>query len=215
MMILEIPFELNQKSGILTVCYEANQSAEKSGFDLFAGLGFDVTMCFGYPTIRAYISSFEGAGYHTASAWIQMVTRREFTSVESHEPLTVVSDVDTHPFLEELGVPFFAMGFPAEIFDAPCNNLGSLGKLEWTADTFLVTMPNRANNHVISRVAGFCWGYCKYDLDEKRRVEIQPVTVTGFADWEQFLPLLQSRFGKWKYCADEFEQRPQNKETLE
>lgn len=41
-----------------------------------------------------------------------------------------VRAVDTHSFLEELGVPFFAMGFPTEIYDAPCNNLGSLGRLE-------------------------------------------------------------------------------------
>jgi hypothetical protein len=207
MTILKIPIELNQKSGILTVCYEANQSAEKSGFDMFAELGFDVTMCFGYPTIRAYISSFEGAGYRTASAWIQVVTRREFATVESSEPLVVVSDVDTHPLLEELGVPFFAIGFPAEMYDAPCNNLGSLGRLEWTADTFLVTMPNRANNHVISYVAGFCWGYCEYDLDGKRQVEINPVVKTDITHWELVLPLLQSRYSKWKYCASGLEQK--------
>lgn len=83
MNITKIPFELNRKSGVLKVCYEANQSATKSGFDLFAGGGFDVNMCFGYPTMRAYVSSYEGAGYYTASAWIQVVTRREFAFVES------------------------------------------------------------------------------------------------------------------------------------
>ncbi len=192
-----IPFELNGKSGVLTVCYEITQSITKSGFDLFAGGGFEVNLCIGYPTMRARIESFEGTGYANACAWIQIVTRREFASVEAVEPAAVVPSVDTHPVLNELGVPFFAFGFPAEIFDAPCNNLGDLGKLEWLADTFLVTMPNRANDYVISRVAGFRWGYVEYDLAEKRQVEIKPVMVTDLSRWKQHLQLLRGQFGRW------------------
>jgi hypothetical protein len=194
-----ISFELNHKSGVLEIRYEANQSAVKSGFDLFAGNGFDVNLCLGYPTMHAFVSSYEGTGYYTASAWIQVVTRREFASVESVAPEAIITAVDVHPTLEELGVPFFAMGFPAEIYDAPCNNLGSLGKLEWIADTFLVTMPSRINNNSISRIAGFRWGYCEYDLGGKRQVEIKPVIVTELTEWAQHLPLLRSRCGKWEY----------------
>ncbi|MBE0698364.1 MAG: hypothetical protein IH586_15725, partial [Anaerolineaceae bacterium] len=173
-----IPFELNHKPGVLEVWYEANQSIIKSGFDLFAGSGFDANLCLGYPTMHAFVSAFEGTGYYTASAWIQMVTRREFVSIESATPMNIITDVDVHPTLAELGVPFFAMGFPAEIYDAPCNNLGSLGKLEWIADTFLVTLPSRINNNSISRIAGFQWGYCEYDLDGKRQVVINPLVAT-------------------------------------
>jgi hypothetical protein len=202
MTVTAIPFELNHKFGVLSVCYEANQSAAKSGFELFAGIGFDVNLCLGYPTMRAFVSSYEGTGYYTASAWIQMVTRREFASVESIAPMAIVTDVDVHPTLEELGVPFFGMGFPAEIYDAPCNNLGNLGKLEWIADTFLVTMPSRINNNTVSRIAGFSWGYCEYDLDGKRQVEIRPLVVTQVSEWAQHLPVLRGRFGKWVYCDE-------------
>ena len=86
MTVTAIPFELNHKYGVLNVCYEANQSAVKSGFDLFAGIGFDVNLCLGYPTMHAFVSSYEGTGYYTASAWIQVVTRREFASVEFRRP---------------------------------------------------------------------------------------------------------------------------------
>ena len=192
MTVTTIPFELNHKPGVLKVCYDANQSIAKSGFDLFAGIGFDVNLCLGYPTMHAFMRSYEGTGYYTASAWIQMVTRREFASVESAVPAAILTAVDVHPTLEELGVPFFAMGFPAEIYDAPCNNLGSLGKLEWIADTFLVTMPGRINNNTISRIAGFRWGYCEYDLDGKRQVEIRPLVVTQVSEWAQHLPVLQA-----------------------
>jgi hypothetical protein len=91
------------------------------------------------------------------------------------------------------------MGFPAEIYDAPCNNLGSLGKLKWIADTFLVTMPGRMNHNTIARLAGFRWGYCEYDFEGKRQVEIKPLAITKVLEWDQHLPLLQSRFGKWSY----------------
>jgi hypothetical protein len=199
MTVTTIPFELNRKPGVLKVCYEVNRSITESGFDLFAGGGFDVSMCLGYPTMRARIDSYEGTGYYTACAWIQIVIRREFTSLEAAEPAAIVPSVDTHPTLAALGVPFFALGFPAEIFDAPCNNLNGLGKLVWVADTFLTTLPDRANDYAISRVAGFRWGYVEYDLAGKRQVESSPLVVTDVSAWKQHLPLLRSQFGKWQY----------------
>jgi hypothetical protein len=109
--------------------------------------------------------------------------------------------VDVNDTLAELGVPFFAMGFPAEIYDAPCNNLGSCTRLEWTADTFLVTLPSRIYDHRITPLAGFRWGYIEYDREGKRQVEINPLTDAGTAFWGSHLPLLRSQFSKWKYDA--------------
>jgi hypothetical protein len=199
MTMTTIPFTLNRKPGILRVDYESNHRTAKSGFDLFAGNGFDVEMCIGYPTMRARIESYEGTGYAAACAWIQVVTRREFSSAEAAEPADVVPDVDTHPTLAESGIPFFAFGFPAEIFDAPCNKLNGLAKLEWVADIFLVTMPNRTNGFSIYRLAGFRWGYIEYDLDGKRQVKIRPLVITDGPAWQQHLPLLRGQFGKWQY----------------
>ncbi|NUM45508.1 MAG: hypothetical protein HUU38_12460 [Anaerolineales bacterium] len=197
--ITTIPFELNRKPGVLEVHYGPNRSITESGFDLLTGNGFDVTLCLGYPSMRAFVREFKGTGYATASAWIQIVTRREFATVDATEPFVVIPSVDTHPTLLELGVPFFAMGFPAEIFDAPCNNLNGLPKLEWIADTFLVTLPLRANNFMIAPVAGFRWGYGEMDRGGKRQVEVRPVEVLGVSSWGQYLPLLQDQFGQWNY----------------
>lgn len=201
MTTVNIPFMLNHKPGTLQVEYEANQSASKSGFDLFAGTNFDTAMCIGYPTMRARIQSYEGTGYATACAWIQIVTRREFAAQDAMEPVKIKPSVDTHPTLAESGIPFFAFGFPAEIFDAPCNNLNGLAKLDWIADTFLVTMPNRTNGYLISCLAGFRWGYTEYDLDGNRHVEICPLEITTPAAWKQHLFLLQSQFPKWRYAS--------------
>jgi hypothetical protein len=197
-----IPFELNKRSGVLEVQYAPNRSITESGFDLLAGFGFDVNLSIGYPTMRAFVRSYEGTGYYTASAWIQIVTRREFASLDATEPAAIVPSVDVNPTLDELGVPFFGMGFPAEIYDAPCNNLGDCAKLEWVADTFFVTMPSRINDNTIFRVAGFQWGYIEYDLNAKRQVEINPLVVTDTTQWQKHLPLLASQFGKWNYDAE-------------
>ena len=196
-----IPFALNGKPGVLEVCYETNRSLIASGFDLLAGCGFDVNLCLGYPTMRAYVRHYEGTGYYTASAWIQIITRREFVSAEAETPAAIVASVDVNDTLGELGVPFFAMGYPAEIYDAPCNNLGDWGKLEWLADTFLVTMPSRINAHTIAPLAGFRWGYTEYDLDGKRHVEIHPLVVPEISQWQHHLPLLRSACGLWKFGA--------------
>lgn len=199
MTITTIPFVLNSKPGELEVHYQANRSTAESGFDLLTGVGFDINMCIGYPTMRAFFRAYQGTGYATASAWIQIVTRREFSSLEADAPDAIVPSVDVNDTLDDLGVPFFAMGFPSEIYDAPCNNLGNSARLQWIADTFLVTLPSRINDNLITPLAGFRWGYVEYDRDGKRQVEIAPLTVTSAAFWGDHLPLLRGQFSKWKY----------------
>jgi hypothetical protein len=200
MTITKIPFILNHKPGILEVHYQLNESIEDSGFDLLSGFGFDVNRSIGYPTMHGFVSTYQGRGYYTASAWIQIVTRREFAAFKTDEPRAMISSVDVNPSLHELGVPFFAMGFPAEIYDAPCCNLGEAGKLEWIADTFFVTMPSRINDNRIAWIAGYQWGYIEYDQEEKRPVEILPLSVTDDETWQRHLPLLRSQFGAWKFA---------------
>jgi hypothetical protein len=195
-----LPFVLNNKPGVLAVQYAPNRSITESGFDLLAGFGFDVNMAIGYPTMRAFVQSYEGTGYYTASAWIQIITRREFTALDDAQPSAIVPSVDVNETLYELGVPFFGIGYPAEIYDAPCNNLGYSAKLEWIADTFFVTMPSRINNNTIMRLAGFQWGYVEFDLNQKRQVEIAPLAITGIEHWQQHLPLLRNAFSKWRYA---------------
>lgn len=197
---VKIPFMLNQKPGVLDVVYKPNQSIEDSGFDLLAGFGFDVQMAIGYPTMRGCVSTYEGTGYYTASAWIQIITRHEFDAPFSDTPDRIVTSVDVNDTLYGLGVPFFAMGFPADIFDAPCCNRGDARKLAWIADTFFVTMPSRINAHTIRRLAGYQWGYIEYAPDETRPVEILPLKATDETDWQRHLPVLQSEFGAWQYA---------------
>ena len=95
-VIKQIPFVLNNKNGILEVCYKKNTDIYESGFDLLTGLGFDINMCLGYPTIHGYFKEFEGTGYNRVCAWIQVITQKYFSSPEHSIPCKVSSTVDTY-----------------------------------------------------------------------------------------------------------------------
>lgn len=196
---IQIPFVLNNRSGTVEVFYEANKNEIKSGFDLLKGLPFDVKMCIGYPTMRAYIKNFSGTGYHTASAWIQIITDEFYTKLQDDNPTQVITEVDIDDNMRKLGIPFFAMGYPAEIYDAPCNNLGKDARLKWVADTFLVTQPSRINDNTISYLLGFRWGYEESDINGKRNVIIFPINVTDISIWNEHLPMLKEKFPDWKF----------------
>lgn len=195
----QIPFVLNNKTGTVEVCYEINKDPNKSGFNLLKNLSFDVDMCIGYPTMHAYIKEFNGTGYYTASAWIQVITDEFYSSLKDDIPTQILSEIDISDNMRKLGVPFFALGYPAEIYDAPCNNLGKYARLKWIADTFLVTQPSRINNNTISYLLGFQWGYEESDIKGKRNIRILPIKVIDISVWNQHLPMLKKNFSHWKF----------------
>ncbi|HRE28671.1 MAG TPA: hypothetical protein PK954_18650 [Anaerolineales bacterium] len=157
--------------------------------------------------IRTYASGTRpctrgcASGYGKALAWIQIVTRREYEAAEATDPIRVETMVDCPEMFERLGVPFCAMGFPAEFFDAPCANLGGLARLAWSADTFLVTLPSRLNGHTISAVAAFRWGYTEWEREGQLGVSLQPLVGMDGAAWSQHLALLRAGYGQWDYRA--------------
>ncbi len=199
MNITSLPFELNGRSGLLDVSYGPIRNATDAGFDLFSNAGFDPSLCVGYPAMHARVRAHAASGYGKALAWIQIVTRREYEAVEATDPVRVETMVDCPETFERLGVPFCAMGFPAEFFDAPCANLGALGRLAWSADTFLVTLPSRLNGHTISAVAAFRWGYTEWEREGQLGVSLQPLVGMDGAAWSQHLALLRAGYGQWDY----------------
>ena len=74
------------------------------------------------------------------------------------------------------------MGYPAELFDAPCNNLDGNEKLIWTAYAYLVDPPSRMNDFQMVFLAGFSWGYME---NNKGEVEILDFKVLSEKDWEE------------------------------
>lgn len=201
MTITSLPVDLNGRSGLLEVSYGPIRSPADAGFDLFINAGFDPHLCIGYPAMHARVRSHEASGYGKALAWIQIVTRHEYEAVEATEPIRIETAVDCPETLERLGVPFSALGFPAEFFDAPCANLGALARLAWSADTFLVTLPSRLNGHTISAVAAFRWGYTEWKRHGQPGMSLQPLVGLDYAAWAQHLALLRAGYGQWTYRA--------------
>lgn len=196
---MEIPFTLNNKSGILEVCYEENNSISKSGFDLLEVVGINPEMCLGYPTMHAHFKDYGGTGYSTTNAWIQIISNYLYSSLDDDLPKEVITEVDACETMIKLGVPFFAYGYAAEVYDAPCNNLGNYEKSRWVADTFLVTHPSPINNNTVSYLIGFRWGYEEFDLDGKRQISILPIEVTNITLWNDYLPMLRKDYPNWKF----------------
>lgn len=184
---IQIPFNLNNEEGIVEVKYEANESANKSGFHLLGNLGFDTNMCIGYPTMHGYIKEFGGTGYSTCCAWVQVITSEFYSSESEDKPVKIVVEIDSCETMKKIGMPFFAHGYPAQIYDAPCKNIRNYDKLKWTAETFLVTYPSRINNDTITYLAGYRWGYIENAKDE---VNMSPIEVIDISVWEKHIPLL-------------------------
>jgi len=150
----QIPFTFYGKNHFVEIVYKVNDNPFESGFDRLS-LSFDPNLCIGYPTIHAYVKNMVNTGYRRECGWIQLVERTYYSSESLHIPDEHVLSIDTGS-LSDL---FFAFGYPAELYDAPCYNLNGNVKGTWKAYTYLVGVPSRMNDHQLSYLAGFQWGY--------------------------------------------------------
>ncbi|MGL6173961.1 MAG: hypothetical protein ACRC1P_05075, partial [Cellulosilyticaceae bacterium] len=128
---IHIPFESYGKKGLIEVTYGENTSPILSGFEIVKDLVPDLSICMGYPTMHAKFKEFEGHGFTKASAVVQIITMDIYNTVESTSPDKIIKIVNLSPTMQQNNVPFFAYGYPAEIYDAPCNNYTSSYKLVW------------------------------------------------------------------------------------
>ncbi|MFO7698041.1 MAG: hypothetical protein R6X16_12910 [Anaerolineae bacterium] len=197
--VLELPFEHLGRQGVIEVRYGPNTSAVRTGFDALGALGFDPAMCLGYPTLRARVKRYAGSGYRASLAWIQLILSQRYTRLDDLQPATSDTDLDVSPQMLSLGVPFFAHGYPAVLYDAPCNNLGDDARLDWLAHTFLVTFPSRLNNDTVTMLAGFSWGYREWDKGGARHVWLRGPEPLQVSAWEAILPVLRSQCPAWHY----------------
>ncbi|MGE5551153.1 MAG: hypothetical protein ACM3ZC_11590, partial [Bacteroidota bacterium] len=72
-------------------------------------------------------------------------------------------------------------------------------RLEWIADTFLVTLPSRINDDTISYLLGFRWGYEESRDKGNHQVKVLPLEVTNHMMWTKHLPLLRGEFPNWRF----------------
>ena len=89
-------------------------------------------------------------GYERYCGWIQVIERRDYVDINAKEPTTISFELDILEEMRKRKNPYFAYGYPAELFDAPCKNLGNSEKLDWRAYTYLVDLPSRMNNNQLA-----------------------------------------------------------------
>jgi hypothetical protein len=195
-----IPFSSFGKTGSIEVVYKENLNAEASGFEILKNLVSDVNMCLGYPTVRASVKKYPGDGYYRYCGWIQVLMMEFYADVDSKTPDEIHYDADVLPVMKENGLPFFAYGYPAVLYDAPCNNFFFGAKLVWKAETFLISMPSYVNNNTISCLAGFRWGYIECSAEGQKHVDITPIEISDAACWEAHLGMLRREFPTWSFC---------------
>lgn len=191
---MQIPFVLRGIKNILEVYYKENDSVSESGFDAL-NLNFDPNSCIGYPTLRALISENNCTGYRRFCGWIQLVKREYYSSEALTEPDENILAIDTNG----PDCIYFAFGNPAEIYDAPCNNLNGNCKGKWTAYTYLVDMPTRMNNNELSFLAGFQWGYEEAMIDNKLTVKTLELEEINIDKWKEHILFMRTQFPDYKF----------------
>jgi len=194
--VSHLSFNLRGIQNTIEVIYKVNESAKESGFDTLLDLPFDPNLCIGYPTIHAYIKNMASTGYRRSCGWIQLVHREYFSSELLEKPDENEISIDTN-------VPnciYLAFGSPAEIYDAPCNNLNENVKGKWTAYSYLVDIPSRMNGNKLSFLAGFQWGYEEALENNKLNVKIQDIKEVNYEKWKEHIAILKEQYPDYKYA---------------
>lgn len=172
----DLRFSLNDRDGVLCVDYATNASVQRSGFDMFDPSEFDPRLALGHPTMKAFVASFDGDGYRTASGFIQLVDTERTTEGEVRRE----RELDVPETFRAAGVPFFAWGYPASLYDAPANNRNGADRLVWQATTWFVSVPARWNDYQVQPITGFQWGY----VDDGGTVDLLPLKTLARDHWE-------------------------------
>jgi hypothetical protein len=192
--VLHIPFTLRGISNKIEVLYKTNISANESGFDAL-NLPFDPNLCVGYPVVHAYFRDMASTGYRRLCGWIQLIQMDYFSSEFLDIPDQNTLVIDTN----DPAIIYFSFGYPAEFYDAPCNNLNGNAKGRWTAYTYLVDMPSRMNGHKMIFLAGFQWGYEEAVIDGNLCVNVQDINEIGKMRWREHIPHMKEKYPQYDF----------------
>ena len=132
--------------------------------------------------LHAHFGPLSLTGYERYCGWIQVICREDIRG--GGEQARISYELDVPEDLQAHGLPYFAIGYPPELFDAPCRNLRDSERLIWQAYPFLVDLPSRINGHRLGFLAGFSWGYTE---DDRGGVSLLDFRQLSEADWNGLL----------------------------
>ncbi len=178
--VLKLPFSCRGNDGLVSVRYGITEDADHLGFGLLKEW-FEPPLAVGYPAVEARVS-FGGAGYARYFGWLQMLKTPQSEVPQVDQPPVLVGDS-----------PLMTFGYLPTLFDAPANPEHPVG--DWTAEAFLVALPDAVVSKAINPVAGFRWGYRK----SANGIEPYQPRALNYAAWEAYIGRLSTCFPEWRF----------------
>ncbi len=184
-MNYKINVAVNGGLEVLVINYEPCKCAREAGFDKISGFPVDRVNCIGYPTMHAYFENMNSTGYRRYCGFIQLVERKEYSA--DGMLLNSVLALDVPVRKEKFVIPYFSYGYPSELYDAPCCNLGDCAQLAWKAYTYLVIPVSRISNNELLFCVGWSWGYCEDKDGINSIMELQMLDQDKFEEHVKYI----------------------------
>jgi hypothetical protein len=147
MYSLVLPFRLRERKGRVLVRVEASDDPDDLGLPLVA-VGYERDAFVGFPILEARVN-YEGRGPRAWMGWLQVITRLDADGTRTEE-------ADADPLVGD-GWPLYTFGYAPTLSDCPANPGHPDG--DWTADAYLVAIPDVMRTRVLAPITGFRWGY--------------------------------------------------------
>lgn len=176
---LTVPFTSRGRAGRIEVGVHPNQDPVASGHTFLAP-GVDPVALQGFPIVTAAVH-LDVVGPAGVFGWVQLVTQR----LERGEIHRAIDAVDWM-------APLCAFGYLPTFLDAPANPGDR--DVTWSADTFLVQLPDVSRTRRLQPLGGFQWGY---RLAGGRPAGLLPLRTADAAGWRDLRVVLGREHPGW------------------
>ncbi len=177
---LSVPFETRGRQGRVEVVLQPNDDPVKSGHTFIAP-SIDPAALQGFPVVTASVH-LDAVGPAGVFGWIQLVTQR-LGRGQIHRAIDAV---------EWMG-PMCAFGYLPTFMDAPATP-GDPDAI-WSADTFLVQLPDVSRTHHLTPLCGFQWGY---RMAGGGQGGLLPLRAADRAGWRDLRVVLEREHPSWR-----------------
>lgn len=177
---LTVPFETRGRHGRVEVVIRPNSDPVKSGH-AFISPELEPVALQDFPVVTATVQ-LDAVGPAGVFGWVQLVTQR-LDRGEIHRAIDAV----------EWMAPMCAFGYLPTFMDAPATP-GDVDTT-WSADTFLVQLPDVSRTQRLQPVCGFRWGYRTVS---GRAAGFLPLHTADAAGWRDLRVVLEREYAGWR-----------------
>ncbi len=155
-MQYSLPVYMRGAKETFLIDYGACADMRRAGFDALSGFPPEMLNRSSYPAMHGRFVNMTLEGYRRYCGVVQLIERFDF---DANGKSARSLNIDVPERADGHIVPYFAYGYPVEVFDAPCFNLRDSERLTWRAYTYIVDPPSRLSDYRLDYFAGYSWGY--------------------------------------------------------